>query len=433
MATPAADATPVRAVRRRHVAAVSLGNALEFYDFLTYSFFAIQIGRALFPPTGAYTNLMLSLATFGAGFATRPIGAAVIGAYADRVGRRPAMMACFVMMGVAIVGLALIPRYETIGIAAPILAVLARMLQGFSLGGEIGSSTAYLVEAATPHRRGLVVSWQSATQQVALLAGSIVGATLTAFLSADQLDSYGWRIAFLVGGVSVPVGLWLRTSLPETLHSDVSTDASSARVGSRMKTFREHWRVLVLGLVVLGGATIASYGTVYIVTYAQDTLHMPARAGFLAEAANNVVAIPAVLCGGWLSDRIGRRPVTRLSNLAALVVLYPMFWLTVTTRSEVALIAGLAIYGAVSNLQYGAFTAALGESLPTHIRSSGFGTVYSVAIAAFGGTTQLVITWLIHTTGNPLAPAWYMIGAAAAAQVGLTLFRETAPRRIARS
>ncbi len=165
-----------RKLKRRHVAAVTIGNALEFYDFLIYGFFSIQIGHAFFPAQSAYSSLMLSLATFGAGFITRPIGALVIGAYSDRVGRRPAMMLCFILIGASIVAMALTPSYAQIGIAAPILAVIARMVQGFSLGGEVGSNTAYLMEAASSGKRGFIVSWQRASQLMALIGGGLVGA-----------------------------------------------------------------------------------------------------------------------------------------------------------------------------------------------------------------------------------------------------------------
>jgi len=197
------------------VVAVVAGNALEFYDFVTYAFFSIQIGHAFFPLQSAYGSLMLSLATFGAGFVTRPIGAFVIGSYADRIGRKPAMMLCFILMGFAIVGMAVIPKYATIGLAAPILAVIARMTQGFSLGGEIGANTAYLAEAATPEKRGFVVSWQGISQLIAITSGGLVGITLTTLLPTAAVDAYGWRIAFLIGAITVPFGLWLRSSLPK--------------------------------------------------------------------------------------------------------------------------------------------------------------------------------------------------------------------------
>ena len=186
---PAAVPREGQGLLRRHIAAVTLGNALEFYDFLTFSFFAIQIGHAFFPSNSAYGSLMGSLATFGAGFATRPLGAIVIGRYADRVGRKPAMLLSFVLIGASIFGMALIPPYAAIGLAAPVLAVIARMLQGFSLGGEIGSNTAFLLEAAPPQTRGLIVSWQGASQMIAILVGSLVGVLLSSLLPANLLCS----------------------------------------------------------------------------------------------------------------------------------------------------------------------------------------------------------------------------------------------------
>src|SRR6201996_7442205 len=196
----AATATPgAPPVIGRSTLAVTIGNMLEFYDFITYSFFAIQIGHTFSPSNSQFGSLMLSLATFGVGFVTRPIGGIVIGHYSDRAGRRPAMMLSFTMRGTAIIVLALTPSYETIGIAAPVIAILARMVQGFSLGGEVGPTTAYLMEAAAPGRRGFAVSWQPASQEVAATAGALVGVILSKLLTDAELQSYGWRIAFLLG------------------------------------------------------------------------------------------------------------------------------------------------------------------------------------------------------------------------------------------
>jgi len=412
---------------------VTLGNALEFYDFLTYAFFAIQIGHAFFPTQSAYGSLMLSLATFGAGFATRPIGALVIGNYADRVGRRPAMILCFVLIGCAMVGIALTPTYAMIGIAAPILAVVARLLQGFSLGGEIGSNTAYLMEAAPVHKRGWTVSMQSASQYLALLTGGLVGVLLTAVMPAHALDAYGWRIAFLLGAAVVPFGLWLRTNLPETLHEPEPVTVAPVSTESRLRQAGKHWRVMVLAIVALGSNTIANYIFTYVVTYAQATLHLPARAGFIAEAAGNILAIAATLWGGWLSDKYGRRLVNVWGNFVFLLMIYPVFAWIVAARSSFALIAGMTLLTATSSLIWGSFYAGLAESLPKTIRGSGFGTLYSFSIATFGGTTQLVVTWLIHVTGSAMAPAWYLLGAAAAGQIALMLMVESAPARTQRA
>jgi MHS family citrate/tricarballylate:H+ symporter-like MFS transporter len=417
------------ALKSRHIAAATIGNALEFYDFLTYAFFSIQIGHAFFPTQSAYGSLMLSLATFGAGFVTRPIGALVIGAYSDRAGRKPAMMLCFILIGCSIFGMALIPTYATIGIAAPILAVLARMLQGFSLGGEIGCTTAFLLEAAPLNRRALIVAWQDGSQLIALVAGGTVGALLTLILSPELLNAFGWRIAFLLGSVAVPFGLWLRTHLPETLHVPEPVPAASPTPKSRLSQARAHWGAMTLGLIILGSSTIANYISIYIVTYTQNTLHMSARVGFIAETSGNILAIPAVLLGGFLSDRYGRWPINSCGNLAFLLLIYPMFYWVVATREPLALILSMTILAVTSNFMVGSVQAGLAESLPKTIRGSGFGTVYSVAIAAFGGTTQLVVTWLIHVTGSAMAPAWYVIGAATIGQIALMLMPESAPVR----
>jgi MFS family permease len=421
-----------QALKRRHIAAATIGNALEFYDFLTYAVFSIQIGHAFFPAQSAYGSLMLSLATFGAGFITRPIGAMVIGAYSDRVGRRPAMMLCFILMGCSIVAMALIPTYAAIGLAAPILAVVARMAQGFSLGGEIGSNTAYLMEAAPIHKRGQIVAWQGASQSLALIAGGSVGILLTSVLPPVALDAYGWRIAFLLGAATVPFGLWLRTNLPETLHTPEKNLIAPVLPQSRLAQARTHWRIIVLGLLVLAAGTIGSYIFNYIVTYAQATLHMTARAGFIAGTGVNIVGIPSVLLGGWLSDRRGRWPINVWGNLVFLLMIYPTFAWIAYARSEFALIAGMTALGAAASFTSGSFYAGLAESLPKTIRGSGFGTVYSVSIAALGGTTQLVVTWLIHVTGSAMAPAWYLMGATAIGQVAFMLIRESAPVRLSR-
>jgi MFS family permease len=422
---------PARTLRRRHIAAATIGNALEFYDFLTYAFFAIQIGHAFFPSGSAYASLMLSLATFGAGFVTRPIGALVIGAYSDRVGRKPAMLLCFTLIGLSIVAMALIPSYAAIGVAAPILAVIARMAQGFSLGGEIGSNTAFLLEAAVPEKRGLVVSWQRASQYVALTTAGAVGAMLTAWMPPQLLDAYGWRIAFLLGAVTLPFGLWLRSNLPETLHSAELLGVAPAQ-GSRLSQARASSRVIGLGLVVLASFTIGAYIFNYVVTYAQNTLHMTAREGFIASTCGNVVSFGSVLAGGWLSDRIGRWPVNVWGNLAFVVLILPVFYWITQARTPFALIVGVTGLSAAAAVPLGSFFAALAESLPKTIRGTGFGTVYSLSIAAFGGTTQLMVTWLLHVTGNALAPAFYLVGAASIGQVALMMMAESAPAPLAR-
>ncbi len=426
---PIPSATVSPHLARRYIAAATIGNALEFYDFITYAFFSIQIGHAFFPTHNAYASLMLSLATFGAGFITRPIGGIVIGGFADRVGRKPAMMLSFSMMGVAIITIAIIPPYSMIGIAAPILAVLARMVQGFSLGGEVGPTTAYLLESAPLKSRGLAVSWQGASQGVAATIGGLVGVGLSALLPPDALDAYGWRIAFLLGAITLPFGLWIRRSLPETLHAPDPT-AKASEAATRFGLVKDSRRIIILALAALAAGTIATYVFDYMTTFAQHTLHMAPGVSFWAGALGNIAAVIATLWGGWLSDRLGRRPLMIWPNLAFLIFILPGFFWIIQAHSAAVLIIGTTILGFIANLGGGAFYAAVAESLPKRIRGSTFAIVYACSIALFGGTTQLVITWLIHATGSPMAPAWYMFGATCVGQVAMMLILESAPAKV---
>ena len=423
--------------RPRAIIAATVGNALEFYDFFIYGLFALQIGRTFFPVASSYVSLMLSLATFGVGFLTRPLGAIVLGAYADRVGRRPAMVLSLSMIGIAMVALACIPSYAAIGIAAPVLAVVARLVQGFSLGGEVGANSAFLVESARPDRRAEIVSWQGVSQAVALVLGSLVGTVLAALLSPAAFEGYGWRIAFLIGAAIVPCGYWLRRHLTETLHAQdaqysQAADPSLAAVGQpgRLALARTHWRAMAFGLMAIAAGSVGTYIFVYMATYAQATLHLPARAGFLASLAGYSVEIPCILIGGRLSDRYGRKPINVWGNLAFLLGIYPAFVWVVEARSATALIWSMVILNAVYSLRMGSFYAAFIESLPPRVRSGGFGTVYALSVAIFGGTTQLVVTWIIHVTGSAVAPAWYLIGFTLIGQIAYMLYPETAPVRL---
>jgi MFS family permease len=419
-----ATATTTFPLARRAVLAATIGNALEFYDFVTYAFFAIQIGHAFFPSHDAYASLMLSLATFGAGFVTRPIGGIVIGAYADRVGRRPAMMLSFTLMGVAIVALALIPPYAQIGVAAPILAVAARMVQGFSLGGEVGPTTAYLMEAAPPRRRGLTVAWQGGSQGISSAVGGLVGFGLSTLLTPTALDAYGWRIAFLLGALTLPFGIWVRRGLPETRHL-VEDHAPRTTMGH----VRDSSRIIILALLVLAAGTISTYVANYMTTFAQHTLHMTPGVSFAASAIGSLVGVAAILFGGWLSDHIGRRPVMVWPAVAHLIVILPLFFWMTSARSALALILGTALLSLLSGIGGGGFYVAVTESLPKPIRGGAFAIVYAFAIAIFGGTTQPVITWLIHLTGNPMAPAYYLAAASSVGLVARWLILESAPAK----
>ncbi|MBV8924463.1 MAG: MFS transporter [Bradyrhizobium sp.] len=403
---------------------------LEFYDFITYSFFAIQIGHTFFPAQNEYGSLMLSLATFGAGFVTRPIGGIVLGMFSDRVGRRPAMLLSFALMGSAILILALTPSYATIGLAAPIIVIVARMVQGFALGGEVGPTTAYLIEIASPERRALVVSWQPTSQGIAATAGALVGVILSRTLAPEALDAYGWRMAFLFGAACLPFGLWMRRRLPETIPR--RDDAALVESSSHLALARRHIRVIGLAVMILASGTIATYVTQYMTTYAQNTLHVPSPLAFAVSLVGNGLSIAGALLGGWLADRFGRKPVLIWPQLLTLLATYPTFLWIVHAPAAMSLLLGFGVLSLIGSVPFTAFYATFTEALPQSIRGGVFATVYAVAIASFGGTAQLVVTWLLHVSGNPLAPAWYLLLAAAVGLVAMSLMPETAPVKVGR-
>lgn len=426
--SPTALAPGLRAgapeIKRRHLIAAVTGNALEFYDFTTYGYFAVQIGKTFFPGANDWDQLLLSLLTFGAGFAARPFGGFFIGRYADRVGRRPAMLLSFSMMGAAILALALIPSYAAIGIWAPLLVLFARLVQGFALGGEVGPTTAFLLEAAPVKKRGLYTAWQGASQSIASMTAGLIGVVLSIALTAASLEAWGWRIAFLFGALTLPFGLAIRRSLPETLHNEEAFSTHHPVVAERPFLLR-HGRTFVLGLFLVANGTIATYIVNYITTYALTTLHLKALEAFGATLMASTCGIGAALFGGWLSDRIGRKPVTLWARASMLLVAYPAFSFMVREHNAVSLLLMSAVLGILVNLP---ITAAwLAEALPKEIRGGAYATVYAIAIAVFGGTTQFVVTWLIKETGNPLAPAWYLLGATIVGVTAMALMRETAP------
>lgn len=411
---------------QRAAFAATIGNMLEFYDFITYSFFAIEIGHTFFPAHSAYGSLMLSLATFGAGFLTRPIGGIVLGIYSDRVGRRPAMLLSFALMGAAILTIALTPSYDSIGLAAPVIVIAARMMQGFALGGEVGPTTAYLVEIASPQRRGVVVAWQPASQEIAATTGALVGVILSSTMTPDMILAYGWRIAFLIGAVCLPFGLWMRRTLPETISHDARA-AERAESSSHVALARRHIRVIVLAVMILASGTISTYVTQYMTTYAKNTLHVSSSLAFAVSLVSNGLQIIGAVFGGWLADRFGRKPIMVWPQLVVLVLTYPTFLWIVQDPGMSSLLIGFGILSFIGSLPFTAFYANFTEALPQNIRGGVFATIYAVAIAAFGGTAQLVVTWLLHVSGDPLAPSWYLLLAATVGLIAMSLMPETAP------
>jgi len=412
----------------RQIAAVVTGNAIEFYDFVTYAFFAAQIGRTFFPSDSPGTSLLASLATFGAGFLTRPLGAFVIGRYADRAGRKPAMLLSFWLMGIAVVGLPLVPSYASIGLAAPLLVIGFRLLQGFALGGEVGPSTAFLMEAAPARHRGFYVSLQATSADFAVLVAGLVGVLLANALAPAQLDAWGWRAALLPGAVIVPFGLLLRRSLLETLHRAPPAEVAAAAT-ARVPLLR----IGIVSVALIATATTANYLLSYMKTYAGFTLGMPESAAFGATVALGAAGLVFDPIGGWLSDRFGRRRMILLPWALLAVFVFPGFWLIEHYRTGVALWTVTAVLASIQTAAGSTALVAITEWLPRRARAGGFGLIYATSIAVFGGSTQFMTAWLTRLTGEPLVPAWYMLGGIAVGLIALSQLPETAPVRIGRA
>jgi MFS family permease len=304
--------------------------------------------------------------------------------------------------------------------------VLFRMLQGFALGGEIGPTTVYLIEAAPPERRGFYNGLGAATQDGSVMVAGIVGVALSNMLSPAALDTYGWRIAFLLGASIVPFGLLARRTLAQTL------DMEEALARKPAVDIRPYLPVAIFGIVLLASATISNYALDYMTTYANHTLHMHATIAFGATVVIGSAMVIADLASGWLSDRLGRKPVMIVPYASMMLLALPAYLAISHFRTATVLFAASAGLAVLQALGGGPMTTWITESLPPNLRSGGIGVIYSVSIAVFGGTTQLMIAWLIAFTGNPLAPAWYMAAALACGAVVMLMVRETAPVKTGR-
>ena len=393
---------------RKAVIAVVIGNWLEFYDFIVYTFFAVMIGEAFFPGDNSTAKLLASLATFGAGFITRPIGAAIIGAYADRHGRRAALTVTILLMaaGSALVGIT--PSYHQIGIAAPIILVLARLLQGFSTGGEVGPATTYLLEAVPHKARAASTAWQGYSQSLAAIMGSGIGLILATMLSKQDLYSWGWRIPFLAGIIIAPVGLYIRQRLPETIEKHEVHESALAVL---THLFRHHARTVLLGICLICGGTVSTYVFSYMTTYAITTLHLSEAIGTTLTLTGAVASIAGLFIGVW-ADQFGRKPVFVGVRLFYIALTYPAY-LLMTAQGSTPMTIILVNMGLnfISSMAIGGLYALMSEAFPKAVRSSGVSILYALGVAIFGGTTQFVIAWLIAVTGNKLVPGFYTIAA----------------------
>ncbi|WP_287192896.1 MFS transporter [Paraburkholderia sp.] len=390
------------------VTAVVLGNGLEFFDFTVYSFFASIIGKLYFPSHVPLISLLAAVGTFGIGFLLRPLGAMVLGGYADRHGRKKAMNLTILLMaaGTGLIGFA--PTYASIGLAAPAIILFARMLQGFSAGGEVGTAGAYLVEHAPPGRRGLQSSWLLAGAGGAILLGAGLGAALSTVLSQQALESWGWRVPFIVGLLIGPVGAYIRRYLGETLPEEAH--GRHARNAPLRELFRNHLRTVLAVSSVAAVGTSATYVLMYYMpTYATRSLGLPMSTALLSSCLAGLMMLVLCPVAGMICDRIGRKRAIAIGVVAMAVLIYPSFMLLKAfPRIEVLLgvmSALVCIYVVFAVPQI----TLMAEQFPQSVRASGMSIVYAIAVAIFGGFSQLFVTLLIAWTGSALAPAGYLL------------------------
>ncbi|MEA3094975.1 MAG: transporter, family, proline/betaine transporter [Caballeronia sp.] len=397
--------------RARLVTAAAVGNALEFYDFTVYGFFALLIGKLFFPVHDPVGQLLLAVASFGVGFFTRPVGGLVIGMYADRAGRKKAMVLTLGLMAVGTAMIAIAPSYGQAGFIGPVILVIARLIQGFSAGGEVGASTTLLLEQAPPNRRGLYASWQFASQGLAALAGALTGVALTSLLTTAQLESWGWRVPFLIGTLIVPVGWWLRKTLEEEpMHAPNAPKLKAPKL-PLLDVLRDHRRAVLMGLGLTIAGTSAHFIIVfYLSIYAVKTLGLPPGIAMLSGCVSGAIIFVLAPVGGYLTDRFGRNALAQGSRVVLLLAIYPAFVALNRWPTTGTLLTVVTLLSSVHAINIGGVGAMLGELFPRSVRATGAAVVYSLGVAIFGGFAQFFVTSLIVATGSTLAPAWYVIG-----------------------
>jgi MFS family permease len=395
---------------RRAVIASVIGNGLEWFDFLSYAYFAATIGRVFFPLADHTASLLLTLGVFAAGFVVRPVGGVLLGIYADRVGRRRALALLIVMMATATLLVGLTPGYATIGLAAPALVILGRIIQGLSVGGQFGSAAAMLTEYAPPGRRMFYGSFQMASQGVALLLASGFGYVLTTWLSAAALDAWGWRIPFLFGTLIGPVGIYIRYYVgesPEFLRAQAARAATAApRAGVSLAA-------VICGIGVIAVGTALNYlWHSYTPTYVVRQLHLPISAALGGASITGLVAIVAYPISGWIADRLGAFrmffPVVSAFALAA----WPLYAYVAAAPSVARLITAQIVATLFLSLMSGPHPGMLAALFPTGTRSTGIALSYNIAVTLFGGLAPVTVTWLIAVSHDAMMPAYFQIMAA---------------------
>ena len=408
---------------------VTGGNFLEMYDFMIFGYYSTSIAKAFFPNKSEFTGLMLSLATFGAGFLMRPLGAIVLGGYSDRHGRRAGLLLTLTLMAFGTLSIACTPGYATIGIAAPLIVLLGRLLQGLSAGAELGGVSVYLAEIAPPHRKGLYVSWQSASQQLAVIFAAVLGMALSYKIAPAAMDAWGWRVPLWIGCALVPFLFWIRSSLAET--EQFLARRKRFTMPEILRSLVKNWRIVLIGTMLTALTTTAFYMiTAYTPTYGARTLHLERSSTLLVTlcvGVSNFILLPVM---GRLSDSIGRRPLLFACTALVLLTAYPALAWLVQSPSFDRLLA-VELWLSVLYASYnGAMVVYLTEIMPLDVRSTGFSLSYSLATAVFGGYTPAICTYLIHRTNNGAVPgAWLSVAASLALVAAVCTMRMAGLRK----
>jgi MFS transporter, MHS family, proline/betaine transporter len=413
----------------KEVAAASIGNALEFYDLVVYAYFAVILSKLFFPTADQTVSLMLAFANFGISFVMRPFGAIVLGSYADRAGRKKSLTLSIAIIILGTAMLVFAPTYAQIGIASPLIVLVARLLQGFSTGGEFGAATAFMVEYATAGRRGYYASWQASTQGLATVLAAGIAALLSYTLTPEQLSAWGWRLAFSVGLLMGPVGFYIRSKIDETpeFKQAAAVKVEKSPLGA---VLRRDGVYLLLGIGLVAGNTAFNYvHKTYMPTYALTQLHFPPTSSYVSAF---VAGLAAMLTGplfGELSDRYGRLRVLSIAFPSVCLTTYPLFlalntWPTLTTLIAVQALVGMQIAACL-----GPVSALLAEIFPTRTRGIGLALSYNISVTVFGGFAPLIVTSMIAATGNKMAPAFYVMATGIISIIALVPLAHRASRR----
>jgi MFS transporter, MHS family, proline/betaine transporter len=430
-AFPHASPAPLsKAMVRRIVFSSSVGNALEWFDFLVYGYFATIIAKQFFPMQDEWLSTLLAIGTFGISFLMRPLGAVVLGIYGDRKGRKAALTLAIALMMIGTFTMAVMPPYASIGLAAPLLILLARLVQGFAVGGEFGSATAFMIEHSAS-RHGYYASWQFASQGLAAITAAAFGSLLTAWMPPEHLNSWGWRIPFVFGLLVGPVGYYIRSHLDETPEFLALQKAREAReaAGERAAvkaeqsaSFSNQWVNLLLAIGIVAQSTVGVYVLqLYMPMYAVKQLHMPATAAFGVVILNGGLQFILSPVMGALSDRVGRIRIMLTTSILMGVLIYPMFAWLQTHPTVGWLLLLQAIAGIFKAAYSGPMPALMSEIFPTQVRSTGLSIGYSIGVTIFGGFAPTIVETFIHLTGDKLAPSYYVLLAAVLSGVSLVI------------